>query len=140
MKRLLLSLAIGLGSLTATSAMAATPVFNAQQIAQTKIPELNFKYIMRQFYSDRMVNVVYGDDELNSYPYIGLTGVDDQVLRTVGVMHPAIEYKNVSGETRYLVLIEKLKVDEDDPDYLISCRICLTSADLYTFKQLDSGV
>lgn len=136
MKRLLLSLAIGLGSLTATSVTAATPVFNAQQMAKTKIPELNFKYIMRQFYSGQMVDV---NADLNHSPNIGLVDPDTQILKAVALMRPVIEYQNASGETRYLVVIEKLMVNDGDLDTLL-CRFCEASGDAYTFKRLDSGV
>ena len=54
MKRLLLSLALSLGVLSATPAMAAAPAFSASQVVQYKIKDLSFKEVMREFYSGEM--------------------------------------------------------------------------------------
>ena len=137
MKKLLLSIAIGLGSLTATSAMAATPAFSAQKIAQVKVPDLSFKQIMRAFYSGQMTNIFVNDTEIESMPYIGLGDKGDEE-QTVAVMHPIIIYPSSTGDPHYLVVIEKLKVYADNGS-LVSCHICSAKADLYTFKHLNNG-
>lgn len=137
MKRLLLSVAIGLGSLAATSALAATPAFSAQKVAQVKLPDLSFKEVMRQFYSGRMGYAFVNDDYIESMPNIGLDSVDSDGERTIALMHPVIPYKNTVGESRYLVIIEKVKAKDGS---LVSCHACQSTADLYSFKQLDNGL
>lgn len=137
MKRLLLSLAIGLGSLTATSAMAATPAFSAQKAAQVKVSDLSFKHVMRALYSGQMTNAFVNDDEIESMPHIGL-GPEKSGERTVAVMHPVLSYPSSTGEPNYLVIIEKLKVFAKGGG-LVSCHACGADADLYTFKRLKDG-
>lgn len=140
MKRLLLSLAIGLGAVASTSAMAATPAFSAQKAAQVKVPDLSFKQVMRALYSGQMSNVLLvNTDDIDSLPHVGLGDVDKEGLRTLALMHPVTEYHNLSGDTRYLVTIEKVKIYDRNGN-LVSCRACKASADLYTFKRLDTGV
>ncbi len=137
MKKLLLSLVLSLGALSATPSMAATPAFSASQMAQVKIKDLSFKEIMRQFYSGRMGNVYVDDDYVESMPNIGLDSVDSDGERTVALMRPVISYENIAGESRYLVTIEKVKVKNDS---LVSCHACKATADIYSFKKLNSGM
>lgn len=137
MKRLLLSVAIGLGSLTAASVMAATPAFSAQKAAQVKLQDLSFKQVMRALYSGQMTRVFVNDEEVESLPYIGL-GYPKDGEQTVAVMHPILSYLNSAGENRYLVIIEKLKIFEDDGS-LVSGHAMGADADLYTFKRLKGG-
>lgn len=137
MKRLLLSLAIGLGSLTATSVMAATPTFSAQKAAQVKVPDLSFKQVMRAFYNGQMTRAFVNDEDIESLPYIGL-GYGEDGVQSVAVMHPIVGYLNSTGEPRYLVIIEKLKIYEDSGN-LVSGHAMGADADLYTFKRLKNG-
>lgn len=137
MKRLLLSLAIGLGAVASTSAMAATPAFSAQKAAQVKVPDLSFKQVMRALYSGQMTNAFVNDDEIESMPHIGL-GPEKSGERTVAVMHPVLSYPSSTGEPNYLVIIEKLKVFAKSGS-LVSCHACGADADLYTFKRLKDG-
>ena len=136
MKKLLLSLTLSLSVLSAAPVMAAVPAFSASQMAQVKIKDLSFKEVMRQFYSGQMFNVSIDDDDIESMPNIGLGGVDRDGERTVALMHPVITYKNTSGETRYLVTIEKVKVSNGS---MASCHVCAATADMYSFKKLSNG-
>ncbi|MGO2364463.1 MAG: hypothetical protein ACTH5O_09350, partial [Psychrobacter sp.] len=69
MEKLLLSLALSLGALSATPAMAAAPAFSASQMAQVKIKDLSFKEVMREFYSGQMFDIHV--DYMEDTPYIG---------------------------------------------------------------------
>lgn len=140
MKKILVSLALSLGCMTTTTiAMAAAPTFSAQQMAQTKITELSFKQVMRALYSGQMTDDYVHDEDLESLPHIGLGKPDKENERTVAVMHPVMPYKNIAGEMRYLVTIEKVQVDNDSGS-LVACHACQATADLYSFKKLDTDL
>lgn len=139
MKKLLLSLALSLSILSAAPVMAAAPAFSASQMAQIKIRDLSFKEVMRQFYNDQMVSFSIDDEDIESMPNVGLGKVDSDGERTVAVMHPVINYKNTTGEPRYLVIIEKVQVDSNTAS-LVSCHACTATADLYSFKKLNNGL
>ncbi len=139
MKKLLLSLALSLGALLVTPVMAATPTFSTSQMAQVKIRDLSFKEVMRQFYNDQIVSFSIDDEDIESMPNVGLGKVDSDGERTVAVMHPVINYKNTTGEPRYLVIIEKVQVDSNTAS-LVSCHACTATADLYSFKKLNNGL
>ncbi len=46
--------------------------------------------------------------------------------------HPAIEYKNMLGQQRYLVIVEKVNFYDG---YILGCRACTSTADLFLFKK-----
>ncbi|WP_228273092.1 hypothetical protein [Acinetobacter radioresistens] len=66
------------------------------------------------------------NDYFKSYPYQQL---EPNIL---GFFHPSIEYKNPQGETRYLVIIEKVKINNG---YIQDCRACSSTVDLFIFKK-----
>lgn len=136
MKKLLLSLALSLGVLSAAPVMAAAPAFSASQMAQVKIKDLSFKEIMRQFYNGQMVPTVADDTYIDSLPNIGLGRADSTAYRTVALMRPIELYDNTEGEQRYLVTIEKVLIHDDSLEY---CFPCGSKADLYSFKKLNNG-
>lgn len=136
MKKLLLSLALSLGALSVTPAMAAAPAFSASQMAQVKIKDLSFKNVMRQFYSGQMVPTVADDTYIDSLPNIGLGRADSTAYRTVALMHPIELYDNTDGEQRYLITIEKVLIHDDSLEY---CFPCGSKADLFSFKKLNNG-
>ena len=139
MKKLLFSLAISLGILSATPAMAAAPAFSSSQMAHIKIKDLSFKEVMRQFYSGEMTSFFINDETIEAVPHVGLGKADSDGERTVALMNPVIEYKNNLGEARYLVIIEKVKVDSNTGS-LVSCHACKATADIYSFKKLNNGL
>ena len=139
MKKLLFSLALSLGVLSAAPVMGAAPSFSINQMAQVKIRDLSFKEIMRQFYNDQMVSFSIDGEDIESMPNVGLGKVDSDGERTVAVMHPVIDYKNTAGEPRYLVIIEKVQAYENT-SRLVSCHACTATADLYSFKKLNNGL
>ena len=136
MKKLLLSLALSLGALSVTPAMAAAPAFSASQMAQVKLKDLSFNEVMRQFYNGQMVPTVADDTYIDSLPNIGLGRADSTAYRTVALMRPIELYDNTEGEQRYLVTIEKVLVHDDSLEY---CFPCGSKADLYSFKKLNNG-
>ncbi len=136
MKKLLLSLALSLGALSVTPAMAAAPAFSASQMAQVKIKDLSFKEVMRQFYNGQMVPTVADDTYIDSLPNIGLGRADSTAYRTVALMRPIELYDNTDGEQRYLVTIEKVLIHDDSLEY---CFPCGSKADLFSFKKLNNG-
>lgn len=136
MKKLLLSLALSLGTLSAIPVMAAAPAFSASQMAQFKIKDLSFKEVMREFYSGQMVPTVADDTYIDSLPNIGLGRADSTAYRTVALMHPIELYDNTDGEQRYLITIEKVLIHDDSLEY---CLPCGSKADLFSFKKLNNG-
>ena len=139
MKKFLLSLALSLGALSVTPAMAAAPAFSASQMSQVKIKDLSFKEVMRQFYSGRMGYAFINEDDIEALPNVGLDSANSDGERTVAVMHPVINYKNTAGEPRYLVIIEKVLINSSSGS-LVSCHVCAATADLYSFKKLNNGL
>ena len=137
MKKVILSLVLGLGVVSVTSSIAATPAFSASNMAQFTVKDLSFKEVMRKFYNGRMGSVYLEDDRIESMPYIGLDSADSEGAEGVAVMHPVIPYVNSVGDARYLVIIEKVEVNDGS---LVSCHACGATADLYSFKQLNSGL
>ena len=136
MKKLLLSLALSLCTLSATTVVAAAPAFSASQMSQVKIKDLSFKEVMRQFYGGQMTPTVADDPYIDSLPNIGLGRADSTAYRTVALMHPIELYDNTDGEQRYLVTIEKVLIHDDSLEY---CFPCGSKADLYSFKKLNNG-
>lgn len=136
MKKIILSLAIGLGSLTVAPAMAQTPVFSAGEMAQTTLQELSFKEVMRTFYSGRMRPAAVSDEYIESMPNVGIGQADDNRFRIIALMHPIELYQSADGEPRYLVTIEKVLVDDESSEY---CGSCGSKADLFSFKKLSNG-
>lgn len=139
MKKLLLILSLSLGVLSVTPVIAATPTFSASQMAQVKVPDLSFKEIMRKFYSGRMGYAFINDDEINEMPHVGLDNTNSDKYRTVAILHSIINYNNAMDEPRYLVVIEKVLFDKNN-NKLQACHICRSTADLYSFKRLNSGM
>lgn len=148
MKRLLLSVAIGLGAVASTSAMAATPAFSAQKVAQVKLPDLSFKEVMRQFYGRHLKQGYISDEYIDSIPKEGAIEVyrsEDKEDTDLAVMHPVIQYKNARSEQRYLVVIEEFMVfrdrDSSSPSWMADSQVSSTAtkADLYSFKKLSDG-
>ena len=139
MKKLLLSLALSLGSLSAAPAMAAAPAFSASHMAQVKITDLSFKEVMREFYSGEMTSFFIDDEDIEAVQHVGLGKANSDDERTVALMNPIIDYKNNVGESRYLVIIEKVQVDSNTGS-LVSCHACKATADIYSFKKLNNGL
>lgn len=69
------------------------------------------------------------NDYFKSYPY---QQFEPNIL---GFFHPSIEYKNPQGETRYLVIVEKVKINNG---YIQDCRACSSTVDLFIFKKQDN--
>lgn len=101
MKKILLSLALSLGTLSATPVMAAAPAFSINQMAQVNIKDLSFKEVMREFYNGQMFDIHV--DYMEDTPYIGLGRYDNSGRATIALMRPVIQYKNTAGEDRYLI-------------------------------------
>ena len=134
MKKILLSLALSLGALSATPAIAAAPAYSASQMAQVKIKDLSFQEVMRQLYNNQMTPTIADDTYIDSLPNIGLVKSDSKGYRTVALMHPIELYYSANDEQRYLVTIEKVLVDSNSSEY---CESCGSKADLYSFKKLS---
>lgn len=137
MKKLVLGLILGGCTLLTVPTAVANTSFSATQMAQVKLDSLSFKEIMRQFYSGQMRRAFLNDEELEKMPYVALELAGDEDDTTVALMHPILEYKNNNNESRYLVMIEKIKVMEDGT--VVMCHACAGKADLFSFKKLSSG-
>lgn len=137
MNKILVSLALSLICLTDSSAMAASPTFSTQKMAQTKLFDLSFKQVMREFYNGQMTDALVQNEDIESMPYIGL-GYPKEGQQTIAIMHPVVHYENIADESRYLVVIEKVIVDANT-NQLQACHACNATADIYSFKQLDDG-
>lgn len=138
MKKLLLSLTLSLGVLSATPVMAAAPTFSTSQMSQVKIKDLSFKEVMRKFYSDQMGSFFIDDEDIEAMPHVGLGKANSSEERIAALMHPVITYKNTADELRYLVIIEKVQVDSNTGS-LVACHVCKATADIYSFQKLNNG-
>lgn len=55
--------------------------------------------------------------------------LDTNVL---GFIHPTIQFKNIQGEERYLVIVEKVGISDG---YIQGCRACSSTADFLLYKK-----
>lgn len=133
MKKTLISLLLSSCTFVITPSVLANNSFSSAQIAQVQIASLSFKNIMRQFYSGQMHSTFVDGEAINQMPHIALGLADKDGDTTVAVMHPTIEYYNQNSESRYLVVIEKIKVMSNGG--IVSCHACSADADIYSFKQ-----
>lgn len=139
MKKILVTLLLSQSLfLIAPETVAQTKIpFSASKMAQVQVPELSFKQVMRTFYSGQMNRAFLNDEDLEKMPHIALGQADKDGESTVALMHPMMSYKNNLDESRYLVLIEKIKVGSGGS--VVSCHACAGTADLYSFKELPNG-
>ncbi|MFW1642270.1 hypothetical protein [Acinetobacter guillouiae] len=139
MKKILMTLLLSQSLfLIAPETMAQTKIpFSASKMAQVQVPELSFKEVMRTFYSGQMHRALLDDEDLGKMPHIALGQADKDGETTVALMHPVMSYQNNLQESRYLVIIEKIKVGSGG--YVVSCHACTGTADLYSFKKLQNG-
>ena len=137
MKKLFISLILCSSTLFAVPMAVANTKFSITEMAKVKLDTLSFKEIMRQFYSGQMSRAFLDDEELEKMPHVALGQADQDQYSTVALMHPLVEYKNNANETRYLIMIEKIKVSNEGG--VVSCHACIGEADLFSFKKLKSG-
>lgn len=135
LKKLLLSLAITLISITSYPSLADTTKPPAQQIAQIKLKNLSFNQLMTAFYEGQTREIKINIPEVADMPHIGLNLEEDGTQR-VAILHPVVTYRNSSNDLRYLVMIEKVRVTRDQGN-LIACKRCYPAIDLYSFKRLN---
>lgn len=107
------------------------------------VPNLEFKTLIHALYPNQTTTVKLSNDaksELANTAYVGLksTAFDfDEVNQAIAIMHPVHTYKNTQGQTRHLVLIEKIALlDNGD---MMDCYICPADGDLLIFKQSGAG-
>ena len=111
--------------------------FLAPEIVDARLNELSFKEVMRLFYKNKMRNIYVEEGQFETSDVIGLDHVEATGEDNLAIMHPIINYRNVQGEARFLVIIEKVQIMDDG--ILVSCHACSGTADLYTFKKLENG-
>ena len=111
--------------------------FLSQDLVDARLNELSFKEVMRLFYKDNMRNVFVNEGELETQNFVAIGSPDEAGENTVAIMHPIINYRNMEGEARFLVMIEKVQVMENGS--VVSCHACVGSLDLYSFKKLTNG-
>lgn len=116
---------------------ANNPVFSTQEIAKVQIPDITFKYVMRALYPRQLVNTYVRPDELGDESYIGVGKPEKDGYSTVAIMHGPVSYLNQNQDLRYLVVVEKVKVNSEG--YLFGCHVCGAKADIYTFKEIEGG-
>lgn len=112
--------------------------FNSTEIASHKVKDLSFKSIMREFYEGKMGSLFLNDDKfLDGKQYVGYLDKDGEMTNGIAFMYPTIEYINSNNEKRYLVIIQKARVDEasDGNDLYFDCHACQGTVDLYLFKK-----
>lgn len=135
-KRFLLLCSMLTFVLSTLTVQPAWSAFSAHKMAQVRVDSLEFKHIMRALYAGKMVQYYADDDDLTAYPHIGLTESFDDG-KTLALMHPVVTYQNHQGQTRHLVVIEKVAINDDGN--LISGHVGYAKADLYIFKQVAGG-
>ena len=139
MKKILMTLLLSQSIFFIAPEVVAQPkvLFSASKMSQVQVPELNFKEVMRTFYSGQMSRAFLDDDDLEKIPHIALGQADKDGYSTVALMHPVMSYQNNLEENRYLVVIEKIQVGSGG--YVVTCHVCTGTADLYSFKKLPNG-
>ena len=97
--------------------------FLSQDLVDARLNELSFKEVMRLFYKDNMRNVFVNEGELETQNFVAIGSPDEAGENTVAIMHPIINYRNMEGEARFLVMIEKVQVMENGS--VVSCHACV---------------
>ena len=91
---------------------------------------------------DTILKTAYPKTQTEAMAYMEPENLDDyfkalpahQLEQNVlGFIHPTIQFNNIQGEARYLVIVEKVNIYDG---YIQSCRACSSTADLllYTIK------
>ncbi|WP_350656879.1 hypothetical protein [Psychrobacter sp. S1-30-MNA-CIBAN-0213] len=144
MKKLLMSAALALsciplavGCSIANPEVLEKPASTINSIEQVTIDDLSFNMMIKAFYNSQMKSISVNDEDMKSLPHAGI-GPEVDGEKTVALMHPVISYSNLNGDTRYLVMIEKVKVDAEY-GALSDCHACNVTADFYSFKRLPDG-
>ena len=139
MKKILMTLLLSQSIFFIAPEVVAQPkvLFSASKMSQVQVPELNFKEVMRTFYSGQMSRAFLDDNKIKKIPHIALGQADKDGYSTVALMHPVMSYQNNLEENRYLVVIEKIQVGSGG--YVVTCHVCTGTADLYSFKKLPNG-
>lgn len=109
--------------------------FLSQELVDARLNELSFKEVMRLFYKDNMRNVFVNEGEIEIQNFVAIGSADEAGENTVALMHPIINYRNVEGEARFLVMIEKVQVSENGS--VVSCHACVGNLDLYSYANLN---
>lgn len=137
MKNLFISLVLSSATLFVVPMAVANTAFSSAQMAQIQVSSLSFKDIMRELYNGQLTRAFINDEDVAKIPNVGLGKPNKDNESTVALMHPTIPYKNNAQEQRYLVIIEKIKVNNEGS--VVSCHACAATADLYSFKKLPTG-
>ncbi|MFV5465557.1 MULTISPECIES: hypothetical protein [Acinetobacter] len=137
MKKLFINLILCSSTLFTVPMAVANTKFSVAEMTKVQLDTLSFKELMRQFYSGQMTRGYIDDEEISKMPYVALGQAGEDENTTVALMHPVLEYKNNANQTRYLVMIEKIKVSDDG--IVVTCHACTGEADLFSFKKLNSG-
>ncbi len=128
---------LAVGCSIANLEVLENPASTIKSIEQVTTDDLNFNMMIKAFYNSQMKSISVNDEDMKSLPHAGI-GSEVAGEKTVALMHPVISYSNLNGDTRYLVMIEKVKVDAED-GALIDCHTCNATADFYSFKRLPDG-
>ena len=101
MKKILMTLLLSQSIFFIAPEVVAQPkvLFSASKMSQVQVPELNFKEVMRTFYSGQMSRAFLDDDDLEKIPHIALGQADKDGYSTVALMHPVMSIKITSKKT-----------------------------------------
>ena len=104
--------------------------------SSTYIPSLDFKNIVASVYQVEFNTAQLNTPEDSSESYFHRFPQAQLKDNQLGFMHPVILYQNINAETRYLVMIEKVKFYDG---YIQSCRACQSTADFLIYQKQGKG-
>lgn len=104
--------------------------------ASAQIPSLDFKNIVASVYQVEFSTAKLAAAENSSEDYFHRLPQAQLKDNQLAFMHPVIRYQNINAETRYLVMIEKVKFYDG---YIQSCRACQSTADFLIYQKQGKG-
>lgn len=115
-----------------------------QLASATTVKELTGKELFRAYFkASQMFNYVPTEDEeemfeLKELPKVGINTKDGDFL---AVYRGVYEYQNQNNQTRYLVMIEQLPINEDEElgQSLAFCHVCSAHLLLMLFESTEKG-
>ena len=111
---------------------ALTPSVFSKKVDQSVLNTLDIDTIMKSAYPKTLTEPMAYVEPREIDEYFAEYPSRQLETNTLGFIHPTIEYKNIQGEIRYLVIVEKVEIYDG---FIQSCRACQNELDLLIYKK-----
>ncbi|SDC66187.1 hypothetical protein SAMN05421749_10987 [Acinetobacter marinus] len=122
-------------SVLMTACMSVSPEsrehLKANHVQQTEITTLDHTTILKTAYPRTQTEAIAYVEPNDLDPYFKTLSAHQLTPDVLGFIHPTITYNNPQGELRYLIIVEKVQINNG---YISSCRACQNTADFLIYK------